>query len=268
METLAPGDVIGSTHRPHGHAIARGLDLNEIMAELFGKTTGCCKGKGGSMHLGDFHRGMLPAVAIVGGNAPIMAGIGLGFKLKKGDSIAVSFMGDGATNEGAFHEAANFASANGLPVLFVIENNLYGASTRISIASNIDDLYLRARAYGIEGVKAFGNDVLEVYGAAKRLTDGIRAGGGPAILELKTFRRCGHSRRDARQYMTPEDVEYWMSRDPLGIFAGRLRECGVLGDDAFRAISDEVNGEIEAAVEFAKASPEPAPEDTFADFWV
>jgi len=267
-EALEKDDLIASTHRPHGHALARGIDLNSAMAELFGKTTGCCKGKGGSMHLGDVGKGILPAVAIVSGNAPIIMGIALGYKLQSLPRVAVSFVGDGAVNEGAFHEAVNMASVNDLPALFVVENNLYGASTHVDIASNVRDLSIRAIGYGIEGVTAFGNNVLEVYAAAKRLLDKARAGGGPSILELKTFRRCGHSRRDACAYMKKEEVEYWMAQDPIPIFSNILLAEGIADQAWLDGISKEIDDEIEEAVEFAKASPDPKPEDTFSDFLV
>ena len=267
-EALLEGDIIGSTHRPHGHALARGIELKAAMAELFGKVTGCCKGKGGSMHLGDLSRGIFPAVAIVGGNAPIVTGIALSFKMQKKPNVAVSFVGDGATNEGAFHEAVNMASAYGLPALFVIENNLYGASTRINLVSNVEDLSVRAGAYGIEGVSVFGNNVLEVYAAAKRLIDKARGGGGPSILELKTFRRCGHSRRDARLYITKEDSDYWMPLDPITIFADILLKNGIADQSRLDQILNAVDLEIEEAVEYAKISPDPISEDVFADFWV
>jgi len=267
-EALEENDLIGSTHRPHGHAIARGIPLTEAMAELFGKTTGCCKGKGGSMHLGDVEKGMLPAVAIVGGNAPIMMGVALGYRIQGLPRVAVSFVGDGATNEGAFHEAVNMASANCLPTIFVIENNLYGASTHVDIASNIADFSLRAQGYGIKGITAFGNNVLEVYAAAKGLIDEARQGGGPSILELKTFRRCGHSRRDARAYMKKEDVEYWMAQDPLPIFSNILVSEKIADQAWLDEISTLVDAEIEEAVEFAKDSPDPKPEDTYNDFLI
>jgi pyruvate dehydrogenase E1 component alpha subunit len=267
-EALLEGDIIGSTHRPHGHAIARGITLKAAMAELFGKKTGCCKGKGGSMHLGDLSKGMFPAVAIVGGNAPIVTGIALSFKMQKKPNVAVSFVGDGGTNEGAFHEAVNMASAFGLPALFVIENNHYGASTRINLVSNVDDLSVRSAAYGIEGMSVFGNNILEVYAAAKRLIEKARKGGGPSILELKTFRRCGHSRRDARLYITKEDSDNWMPQDPIMIFTKVLLENGISDQESLDKISRAVESEIDEAVEYAKTSPDPAPEDVFADFLV
>lgn len=262
---LKEGDVIASTHRPHGHALAKGLSYKELMAELFGKTTGCCKGKGGSMHVGNMEKGMLPAIAIVGGNIPIVTGMGLAFKLKGKKNVAVSFFGDGASNEGAFHEGINLASVYDLPAVFVCENNLYGASTHVSLACKVQNIADRACAYNIEGVVADGNDVLAVYEAAERLVEKARNGGGPSLLELKTFRRCGHSRRDAKAYMRKEEVEYWMTRDPIPMFAGKLLEAGFCTESDLKRISSEVDAEIEEAVEYAQSSPDPKPEDALED---
>ena len=265
---LVDGDVIASTHRPHGHALARGLGVNELMAELFGKTTGCCHGKGGSMHLGNLAKGMLPAIAIVGGNIPVMSGMGLSFKMQGKKNVAVSFFGDGASNEGAFHEGINFAAMYGVPTLFVCENNLYGASTPVSMTVKLKDISGRAAAYGIEGVSCDGNDVFLVYETASRLVEKARGGGGPSLLELKTYRRCGHSRKDARLYMDKEEAAYWMGRDPLTIAAGLLKEEGMADDKTLEDISNLVDEEIEASIEFAQSSPSPLPEDTFNDvFW-
>lgn len=262
---LLDGDVIGSNHRPHGHAIARGLSYNELMAELFGKITGCCKGKGGSMHVGNLDKGMLPAIAITGGNIPIVAGMGLAFKIKKQKNVAVSFFGDGSSNEGAFHEGINFASVYDLPCVFVCENNLYGASTPVSLVVKADSIAKRSCAYGIEGVTVDGNDFTAVYEAAARLIDKARNGDGPSILELKTYRRCGHSRRDAKEYMDKEEMAYWMSRDPIVIYAGKLKEAGFLSENDISIIEKEVEDEIEKAVEYAQNSEDPKPEDALLD---
>ena len=265
---LIDGDIIASTHRPHGHALARGLGVNEVMAELFGKTTGCCHGKGGSMHLGSFKNGMLPAIAIVGGNIPIMAGMGLSFKMQGKKNVAVSFFGDGASNEGAFHEGINFAAMYNVPTLFVCENNLYGASTPVSKVIKLENIADRAAAYGIEGIVCDGNDVFAVFETANRIVEKMREGGGPVLLELKTYRRCGHSRKDAKQYMDKEEMVYWMARDPITIAADILKEEGVLTDEQLESISNEVDAEIEASIEYAQSSPDPLPEDTFNDvFW-
>ncbi len=264
---LKDGDTIASTHRPHGHAIAKGLTVNEMMAELFGKTTGCCKGKGGSMHVGNIDKGMLPAIAIVGGNIPIVSGMALAFKIQKKKNVSVSFFGDGASNEGAFHEGINFAAMYDLPALFVCENNLYGASTPISLTYKNENISDRACAYGIEGVTVDGNDVLAVYEAALTLIEKARNGGGPSILELKTYRRCGHSRRDAKAYMDKMQMEQWMGRDPIDIFAKRLVEEKVLTQIELEQIEQEVDEEIEASVDYAQDSPLPKPEDALEDIF-
>lgn len=258
---LQDGDFIASTHRPHGHAIAKGLTLNEIMAELFGKTTGCCKGYGGSMHLGNMDRGMIPSIAIVGGNMPIVSGMALAFKLQKKKHVSVAFFGDGASNEGSFHESINFAAMYDLPAIFVCENNLYGASTHIRKTCKLENIADRAAAYGIEGRVVDGNDVIAVYLNAMELVEKSRAGQGPILLELKTYRQAGQSRRDAKKYMDPEEMKLWFSRDPILRFERILLENRIMNQDDFAAVAVEVDQEIEAAVEFALASPLPLPED-------
>lgn len=258
---LQDGDFIASTHRPHGHAIAKGLTLNEMMAELFGKTTGCCKGYGGSMHLGNMDKGMIPAIAIVGGNMPIVSGMALAFKLQKKKNVSVAFFGDGASNEGSFHEAINFAAMYDLPAIFVCENNLYGASTHIRKTCKIENIADRAASYGIEGRVVDGNDVIAVYLNALELIEKSRAGQGPILLELKTYRQAGQSRRDAKKYMEPEEMKLWFSRDPILGFEKVLLENEIMNQTDFEAIAAEVDQEIEAAVEFALASPLPLPED-------
>ncbi len=262
---LTAGDVIASTHRPHGHAIAKGLTYKELMAELFGKTAGCCKGKGGSMHVGNIDKGMLPAIAIVGGNIPIVTGMALAFKLKGQKNVAVSFFGDGASNEGAFHEGINMAAIYDLPAVFVCENNFYGASTHITFATKVKNIADRAAAYGIEGVVADGNDVLAVYQAAQRLIEKAREGGGPSLLELKTYRRCGHSRRDAKAYMDKEEMAYWMDRDPITIYGQKLIEADICTKQELEAIDAKVEAQIEEAVEYAQSCPDPKPEDALQD---
>jgi TPP-dependent pyruvate/acetoin dehydrogenase alpha subunit len=265
---LQEGDMIASTHRPHGHAIAKGLTVQEMMAELFGKTTGCCKGKGGSMHIGNIKKGMLPANAIVGANIPIVAGMALAFKLQKKKQVAVSFFGDGASNEGAFHEGINLAAIYDLPAVFVCENNLYGASTPISLTCKLKNIADRAAAYGIEGRTVDGNDVIAVYEAASELIENARAGKGPALLELKTYRQAGQSRRDAKQYMDKAEMKYWFSRDPIPIFVEKLLKSGLFIQADLDVVSEEVTEEIEAAVEYARKSPLPKPEDALNDVFV
>jgi len=265
---LEKNDVIASTHRPHGHAIARGLSLNEIMAELYGKTTGCCRGKGGSMHVGDLEKGMLPAIAIVGGNLPIVGGMALAFKMRGEPRIAVSFFGDGASNEGAFHEALNMAAIYNIPAIFVCENNLYGASTSIKQTLKLENIAQRVCAYGMRGDIADGMDVLDVYSKAKIAADFARQGNGPTLFELKTFRLCGHSRRDPCNYMTKEEKLYWQAKDPILAFEKLLLSEGILDEKSLKDIKDQVKKEITGAVEFGQTSPEPDPLDTYSNLYV
>jgi pyruvate dehydrogenase E1 component alpha subunit len=265
---LEKGDVIASTHRPHGHAIARGLPMRELMAELYGKTTGCCRGKGGSMHMGDLERGMLPAIAIVGGNIPIVMGMALAFKLRKEPRVAVSFFGDGASNEGAFHEGLNMAAVNEVPALFVCENNLYAASTSVKLTTKVENIADRAAAYGMRGDIADGMDVLDVYAHAKEAADIARRGGGPTLLELKAFRLCGHSRRDPNNYMSREEKEFWAARDPIPAFEKTLADAKVLDSAKAAEIKKSVEAEVQAAIEFAQNSPDPKPEDAYNDLYL
>jgi pyruvate dehydrogenase E1 component alpha subunit len=254
---LEEHDVIASTHRPHGHAIARGVSMESIMGELYGKSTGCCLGKGGSMHVGDLERGMLPAIAIVGGNLPIVMGMGLAFKIRKEPRVAVSFFGDGASNEGAFHEALNMASVYGVPAVFVCENNLYGASTSIKRVTRIEHISDRADAYGMRGDRADGMDVLEVYTHAKDAADRARRGEGPTLLELEAFRLCGHSRRDPNNYMTDEEKEYWQRRDPIPSFEKLLIEHGILSSGEVEELKTRVQSAVEEAIAYGQESPDP-----------
>jgi len=265
---LESHDIIASTHRPHGHAIARGIGLNEIMAELYGKTTGCCKGKGGSMHVGDLSKGVLPAIAIVGGNIPIIGGMALAFKMRGEPRVAVSFFGDGASNEGAFHEALNMAAMYQVPAVFVCENNLYGASTPIKLTLRLENIAQRVCSYGMRGDIGDGMDVLDVYSRAKKSLDIARSGKGPTLLELKTFRLCGHSRRDPCNYMTKEERQYWAARDPIGLFEQFLLTEGVFNESSLAEVKNAVGIQIDEAVLFGQNGPDPKPEDTYEDLYV
>jgi TPP-dependent pyruvate/acetoin dehydrogenase alpha subunit len=265
---LEPHDVITSTHRPHGHCIAKGLDVGEMMAELFGKATGCCRGKGGSMHMGDLSRGVVPAVAIVGGALPIAAGIALSFKMRKEKRVAVAFMGDGATNEGAFHEAVNMAAIWDLPVVFVVENNKYGASTAVSMVVKTPHIADRAAAYGMPGSTVDGNDVLAVHAAAAEAVGRAREGKGPTLLELETYRITGHSRRDPCLYQPEAERKAAVANEPIGRFGRQLLSCGAARQEELDAVSESVKAQVEAAVVKAMADPEPAPEDTLQDMWI
>jgi pyruvate dehydrogenase E1 component alpha subunit len=261
-------DVITSTHRPHGHAIAKGVSIDAMMAELFGKETGCCKGKGGSMHIGDLAKGMIPAVAIVGGALPMATGVALAFKMRKEKRVSVAFMGDGATNEGTFHEALNMASIWDLPVVFVVENNLYGASTPVRMVMKVAHIADRAAAYGIPGLTVDGNDVLAVYEAATDAVARARDAKGPTLLELETYRITGHSRRDPCLYQPEEERKRALANEPIGRFAKQLLAKGLADQKSLDEVLQKVKAEIEVAVVKAMAAPEPAPEAALEDMWV
>ena len=265
---LHSDDVIATTHRPHGHCLAKGLGVGEMMAELFGRTTGCCKGKGGSMHMGDLSKGILPAVAIVAGNVPIATGIALAFKMRKEPRVAVSFMGDGACNEGAFHEAVNMGAIWDLPVVYVVENNGYGASTPTSMVFKTKNISDRACAYGIPGKTIDGNDVLAVYQAALDAVERARAGQGPTLLELLTYRITGHSRRDPCQYQPAEERQKAKENEPIGRLEKLLVDAKVADAAALEAVGREIDAEIELAVQAAMAAPLPRPEDALEDLFV
>ncbi len=258
---LRPEDYALSTHRPHGHAIAKGVAVRAIMAELFAKSTGCCQAKGGSMHVGDVNVGMFPAIAIVGANIPIAAGVALAAKRLGTDRVAVCFFGDGAANEGAFHEGMNMAAIWDLPVVYVCENNLYAASTAVSVAFKIEDIADRAAAYGMPGVVVDGNDVVAVYEVAGEAIARARRGEGPTFIECKTYRLCGHSRSDPRTYRSRDEEADWEARDPILGLAERLKEMGLASDETLAAVEGEVVALIDEAVGFAEESPSPEPAD-------
>jgi acetoin:2,6-dichlorophenolindophenol oxidoreductase subunit alpha len=262
---LTHEDFATSTHRPHGHSLAKGVTPRAIMAELYAKRTGCCKGKGGSMHVGDMTVGMVPAIAIVGGNIPLTAGLALACKRLGNGRVAVSFMGDGATNEGAFHEGLNMASIWKLPALFVVENNLYAASTPMSWTFKIEDIADRAAAYGMRGEIVDGMDVLAVYEAASRAVEQARRGEGPTLLECKTYRLCGHSRSDPRTYRSKEEEAEWATRDPILRLGACLKTDGHATDESLAEIEREVTAVIDDAVAFAESSPSPDPEEALED---
>ncbi len=259
---LRQDDFITSTHRPHGHALAKGVAPRAIMAELFAKATGCCEGKGGSMHVGDIKMGMLPAIAIVGGGAPIAAGLALAAKMRGTGQVAVCFFGEGAANEGAVHEALNMAALWKLPVVFVCENNLYAASTPVASAFAIENVADRAPAYGMPGCIADGNDVLAVRQVAGEAVDRARRGGGPTLMECKTYRQVGHSRSDPRGYRTREEEAEWQARDPILRLRRLLEQEGKIPGEELDGIELQVTAVVDDAVAFAEASPLPAPQDT------
>ena len=261
-------DYVLGTHRPHGHAIAKGVTLRVIMAELMAKVTGCSKGKAGSMHVGDIRVGMPPAIGIVGANAPIACGMALAQKRSGTDDVTVCFFGDGAVNEGAVHEAMNMASIWALPVVFVCENNLYGASTPFGTVSRLTDIADRAVAYGMPGMIADGSDVRAVYDASALAIERARKGGGPTLLECKTYRLCGHSRSDPLTYRTKEEEAYWRDREPINRLAMELQQTGALTASDLEQIEQSVTHEIDDAVAYADASPYPLPEDALKHVFV
>ena len=265
---LEAADYITSTHRPHGHALAKGLTPLEMLIELFGGGTGCCRGKGGSLHIGNMAKGMPPAVAIVGGGIPIAAGMALALKMQRRPQVVACFFGDGATSEGAFHEGVNLAAIWDLPVIFVCENNLYGASTPVAQITRLPRLVDRADGYGIPGQRLDGNDVLAVYEATQQAAARCRRGEGPVLLELMTYRITGHSRRDPCLYQ-PKDERQWASEnEPIGRWARRLQEqrADISADDV-EEVRCRVVDEITAAVEQARREPEPTVADLFTDVY-
>lgn len=262
---LVAGDMITSTHRPHSHAVARGVSIKSLMAELFAKETGCCRGKGGSMHVGDRDAGMLPAIAIVGGGIPLASGYALAFKYLKQPNIVACFFGEGATNIGTFHEAVNMAAIWDLPVVFVCENNKYAASTSVDKVMKVKHVSERAAAYGIPGETVDGNDVEKVYRAMMKAGERARSGLGPTLLELETYRFAGHSRSDPGHYRTAEEVATWKERDPIVRYEKKLLEEGILKPEDVTRIASEIEHELEEAITLAEQAPSPQPEDCLTD---
>lgn len=258
---LNEDDFITSTFRGHGHALAKGLGAQEMLDELFGATTGCCAGKGGSMHMGNMAKGMVPGIAIVGGGIPLAAGMALAFKMRRTGQVAACFFGDGAVAEGAFHEGVNMAAIWNLPAIFVCENNLYGASTRVDLVMRNTRISARADSYGIRGETVDGNDVLAVHAAATRAVAECRAGQGPVLLELLTYRRTGHSRRDACHYQPKDEREAWFQRDPIERFAAELTSRNAADPARLKAIETEVDTLLTAAIARARQAPQPTADD-------
>ena len=264
---LRRDDYITSTHRGHGHCIAKGAKLDKTMAEILGRKTGYCKGKGGSMHIADFSIGMLGATAVVGAGIPIAAGAGLSIKLRGTDQVVACFFGEGASNQGTFHEGINLAAVWGLPVVFVCENNLYAMGTRQSRVMAIENIADRAVAYGIPGVAADGNDVLAVFEAARVAVERARRGEGPTLIECKTYRQKGHSRFDAASYRPKEEVESWLKKDPVARFQTKLLEMNVLTEAEAQKMVQEAKKVVDEATKFALDSPFPEPEEALEDVY-
>ena len=266
-ECLRDDDYITSTHRGHGHIIAKDGDLNLMMAELFGRYTGYCKGKGGSMHIADRNKGILGANGIVGAGHCISTGAGLSIKLRNTDQVCVCFFGDGSTNQGTFHEALNLASIWKLPIVFVCENNHYGISMSQARHQAIKDVADRGAAYNMPGVSVDGNDPLAVYEAAEEAVARARAGKGPTLLECKTYRQHGHFEGDPGNYKPKEEQEAWLAKDPIVLYAKFLTENGVMTAEEIEAVNRQVAKEISDAIAFADAQPIPPLESVVVDVY-
>ncbi len=266
---IGPNDYITSTHRGHGHCIARGGDLKLMLAELCGKATGYCRGRGGSMHIADVSAGNLGATGIVGGNIPVATGAALACKMRKADSVVLCFFGDGASNNGTFHESLNMAGLWKLPIVYICENNRYGMSVSVERACSVKDIAIRGVAYNMPGVIVDGMNLIEIKEAVAEAVGRARKGQGPSLIECKTYRYRGHSRSDPKKYRTKEEEQYWHERDPIKLFSGYLvAEAGFTKEEV-AAVQAEVNQEMADAEDFAvNKSPYPKPEEVYEDVYV
>ena len=269
LAALRPDDYVVSAYREHGQALARGMSARSVMAELYGKATGCSKGKGGSMHLFDASLNFLGGHGIVGGQIPLGTGFAFAAKYRGTDQVSLCYFGEAAANIGSFHESLNIAGLWKLPVIYVIENNGYGMGTAVGRSSAITDLYERAAAYNMPGVVVDGQDVEKVKAAADAAVDRARRESAPTLMEIRTYRYVGHSMSDAAHgtYRTKEEVEEYRQRDPIGVLERRMRDAGLLDDEGMKALDAEVVAEVEDAVRFAEESPDPAPEELWTDVY-
>jgi len=266
---LTERDFATSTHRGHGHLIAQGCDIKRMMAEVLGKEDGYCRGKGGTMHIADFSKGILGANGIVGAGIPIATGSGYSAKVRGTDQVTVAFFGDAASNQGTFHESINMAAAWKLPVVYVCENNLYGISVDIRKVTNTKDIATRAKAYNIPGIVVDGNDVLEVYRVTKEAVERARKGEGPSLIECKTYRFKGHHVGDpGRVYRLEKERNEWMVRCPIKTYKERLLTENVATDKELVIIEEDVKQRIEEAVDFAIKSPYPKEKEAFEDLFI
>jgi pyruvate dehydrogenase E1 component alpha subunit len=258
ISALNDDDDIVTHYRDHGHAIARNLDTNALMAELYGKATGCAGGRGGSMHLADASKHFWGGYALVGAHLPMAVGLAMASKYQGQDRCALTIFGDGASNNGGFHESINFASVFKLPVIFLIENNLYSMGVALNRDSSIPDLHKRAEGYGIPGWSFDGMDVEASFEAGRKAVEHVRSGKGPVLLEAKTYRFRGHSMADPEMYRSKEEVEFWKKRDPISTWKAHCVEQGIATAEEFDAAERSANEEADASVRFADESPEPA----------
>ncbi len=264
---LTDQDYITSTHRGHGHCIAKGADINRMMAELLGKQTGYSKGKGGSMHIADISKGIIGANGIVGASMPIACGTAFAQKYRGEKNVSVAFFGDGASNRGTFHESMNMAAALQLPLVFVCENNQFGMSTPFEVASHNKTISQRASAYDMPGYRCDGNDPLAVREVAEKAIQDAREGKGPSLVECLTWRHSGHFVGDSAIYKKPADQEAWLKKDPIVRFEARLMEEDGVGREEIDAIHADAEAEIKAAIEFADNSPYPTIDVMYEDLY-
>jgi len=263
---LTDEDYIASTHRGHGHCIGKGAELDRALAELMGKATGYCKGRSGSMHIADFSKGNLGANAIVGGGIPIATGGALALKMQNKPNVAVAFFGDGASNQGTFHEAINLAAVWKLPIIYICENNQFGMTVPVWQSTSVENIADRSAGYGIAGEVVDGNDVVAVYEAFERAKERALKGEGPTLLECKTYRWRGHWTGDPEVYRTREEVEYWKeNRDPIKLFGTYMTENGLATAEELDEIAQAVAKKMAEAVEFALNSPDPDPANVLED---
>ena len=262
ISVLHPDDYILSTHRGHGHCLAKGAEMGKMYAELFGKETGYCRGRGGSMHIADVSRGNLGANGIVGAGLPIALGAGLSIRKRGSGQVVVCFFGDAATNQGTFHESLNMSKAFHLPIVWVCENNLYGLSTPIEKVAATSTLADRAKGYAMPGVTVDGMDVEAVRAAAADAVSRARGGDGPTLLEVRTYRYFGHGASDHRPYRTREEEQDWWKRCPVAAYRARLLAEGAASELELAAIEQDIDKEVEAGVAFAEASPDPRPAES------
>lgn len=268
VSLLRKTDFITSTHRGHGHCISKGADISLMMAELLGKETGICRGRGGSMHIADLATGNLGANGIVAGGMPIAVGVGLSMKMQKTDNVCLCIFGDGAANEGAFHEAINMAAAWDLPVIFLCENNQYGMSMSTKRAMRNETIAQRATAYGIPGELVDGNNALAVYMAVSTSVQRARDGHGPSLIEARTYRYKGHAKSDQNLYRSRDEIREWQQRDPIQYFANQLLSQGLLSQEQVKQEEAAAYATVEAAYQFGMDSPDPDPETLLEGVYV
>jgi len=264
LSACRPDDYITSTHRGHGHALAKGAEPKYMYAELFGKASGYCKGRGGSMHITNMAQGNLGANGIVGGGIPIAAGAALAIRQRKGDQVVLCFFSDGSTNIGTFHETLNMASVYDLPVIFVLENNQYAVSTPIQSVTRVKNLSVRSQSYGMPGITVDGNDAVKVYSAMQEPIQRARNGEGPTLVECLTYRHGGHHINDPGAYLPREELEKWKARDPLIILISYLKDAGIR-DEEIGTIQQQVEKLLDEAIQFGLSSPEPSAEEFLAE---